>query len=161
MVHVSISVASVASGAESVWSNNGCYTSSTQGDPVHRVSKLAESVLAARVYDRLSSHEGLVLQGGAGTSYDVSYTVQQGIIRCCIIVISGVVFLTQACVVAGGTARLDYFRKVVAVPDASKTTLAWSFKAFGRSDLWVALITFLYLDFLDATGTLFSMGESL
>jgi len=47
------------------------------------------------------------------------------------------------------------------VPDASKTTLAWSFAAFGRSDLWVALITFLYLDFLDATGTLFSMGESL
>lgn len=47
----------------------------------------------------------------------------------------------------------------MAVPDASKTTLAWSFAAFGRSELWVALITFLYLDFLDATGTLFSMGE--
>lgn len=59
---------------------------------------------------------------------------------------------------AGGVERFDYFRNVVAVPNASKTTLAWSFAAFGRSELWVALITFLYLDFLDATGTLFSMG---
>lgn len=61
---------------------------------------------------------------------------------------------------AGGVERFNYFKNVVAVPDASKTTLAWSFAAFGRSELWVALITFLYLDFLDATGTLFSMGES-
>jgi hypothetical protein len=59
----------------------------------------------------------------------------------------------------GGVERLNFFKNVVAVPDASKTTLAWSFAAFGRSELWVALITFLYLDFLDATGTLFSMGE--
>lgn len=62
---------------------------------------------------------------------------------------------------AGGVERFEYFKNVVAVPDARKTTLAWSFAAFGRSELWVALITFLYLDFLDATGTLFSMGESL
>jgi hypothetical protein len=26
--------------------------------------------------------------------------------------------------------------------------------AFGNSQLWIALITFLYLDFLDATGTM-------
>lgn len=55
--------------------------------------------------------------------------------------------------------RFNFFKNVVAVPDASKTTLAWSFGAFGNPDLWVALITMLYLDFLDATGTLFSMGE--
>jgi xanthine/uracil/vitamin C permease (AzgA family) len=61
---------------------------------------------------------------------------------------------------AGGVERFEYFKNVVALPDARKTTLAWSFAAFGRSELWVALITFLYLDFLDATGTLFSMGES-
>jgi AGZA family xanthine/uracil permease-like MFS transporter len=60
---------------------------------------------------------------------------------------------------AGGVERFEYFKHVVAVPDARKTTLAWSFSAFHRSELWVALITFLYLDFLDATGTLFSMGE--
>jgi AGZA family xanthine/uracil permease-like MFS transporter len=63
-----------------------------------------------------------------------------------------------AVVYAGGVERFEFFKNVVAVPDASKTTLAWSFAAFGRSELWVALITFLYLDFLDATGTLFSMG---
>lgn len=41
---------------------------------------------------------------------------------------------------------------MVSVPNASKTTLAWSWDAFHNPDLWVALITFLYLDFLDATG---------
>jgi len=61
----------------------------------------------------------------------------------------------------GGAERLDYFKNVVSVPDASKTTLAWSWAAFGKSELWVALITFLYLDFLDATGTLFSMASML
>jgi AGZA family xanthine/uracil permease-like MFS transporter len=60
---------------------------------------------------------------------------------------------------AGGVERFEFFKNVVALPDASKTTLAWSFGAFGNPDLWVALITMLYLDFLDATGTLFSMGE--
>lgn len=66
------------------------------------------------------------------------------------------------CIVpAGGVERFEYFKHVVAVPDARKTTLAWSFSAFHSSELWVALITFLYLDFLDATGTLFSMGEPL
>lgn len=40
------------------------------------------------------------------------------------------------------------------MPDASKTSLTWSFSAFGNSHLWVALLTFLYLDFLDATGTM-------
>lgn len=60
---------------------------------------------------------------------------------------------------AGGEERFSYFKNVVAVPNARKTTLAWSFAAFSRSELWVALITFLYLDFLDATGTLFSMGK--
>jgi AGZA family xanthine/uracil permease-like MFS transporter len=65
----------------------------------------------------------------------------------------------RLCGFTGGVDRFEYFRNVVAVPDARKTTLAWSFAAFGNPDLWVALITMLYLDFLDATGTLFSMGE--
>ena len=46
------------------------------------------------------------------------------------------------------------FKHVVSVPNAQKTALAWNFQAFGNSHLWVALITFLYLDFLDATGTM-------
>ena len=47
---------------------------------------------------------------------------------------------------------MEFFKKVVSVPNTSKTALAWNFDAFHRSELWVALITFLYLDFLDATG---------
>lgn len=62
-------------------------------------------------------------------------------------------------VCTGGAGRLEYFRNVVSLPDARKTTLTWSFDAFGKSELWVALITFLYLDFLDATGTLYSMAS--
>lgn len=37
------------------------------------------------------------------------------------------------------------FRHVVSVPNTSKTALAWSFAAFGDGQLWIALITFLYL----------------
>jgi hypothetical protein len=41
-----------------------------------------------------------------------------------------------------------------AAPRPTQTSLTWSFSAFSNSQLWVALITFLYLDFLDATGTM-------
>jgi hypothetical protein len=44
---------------------------------------------------------------------------------------------------AGGAERFDFFKKVVSVPDARKTTLTWSFDAFHKTELWVALITFL------------------
>eukprot|EP00882_Tetradesmus_deserticola_P014537 GHRQ01015460.1.p1 GENE.GHRQ01015460.1~~GHRQ01015460.1.p1 ORF type:complete len:355 (+),score=124.76 GHRQ01015460.1:692-1756(+) len=70
-------------------------------------------------------------------------------------------FLGANSQVPGGADRYEFFKKVVSVPDASKTTLAWNFDAFHKSELWVALITFLYLDFLDATGTLFSMASML
>ncbi len=33
------------------------------------------------------------------------------------------------------------------------------FKALNTADVWVALITFLYLDFLDATSTMFAMAR--
>jgi AGZA family xanthine/uracil permease-like MFS transporter len=70
-------------------------------------------------------------------------------------------YLGEGSQVPGGAERYEFFKNVVSVPNASKTTLAWSFAAFGKSELWVALITFLYLDFLDATGTLFSMASML
>lgn len=70
-------------------------------------------------------------------------------------------YLGEESQVPGGADRKAFFSQVVSVPDARKTTLAWSFDAFGNPDLWVALITFLYLDFLDATGTLFSMATML
>lgn len=53
--------------------------------------------------------------------------------------------------------RWDYFKQVVAVPNISKTAGLLDFGGMGSKDLWVALITFLYVDFLDATGVLFSM----
>jgi hypothetical protein len=33
------------------------------------------------------------------------------------------------------------------------------FSALGRGDVWAALITFLYLDFLDATATAFALAQ--
>lgn len=55
----------------------------------------------------------------------------------------------------GGGERLDTFRQVVSVPNTSKTALAWSFGAFGDGQLWVALVTFLYLvSCVDSMGVL-------
>ncbi|WIA36283.1 hypothetical protein OEZ86_007609 [Tetradesmus obliquus] len=73
----------------------------------------------------------------------------------------GASFLGANSQIPGGADRYEFFRNVVSVPNAKKTTLAWNFDAFHKSELWVALITFLYLDFLDATGTLFSMASML
>ncbi|BDA42913.1 Adenine/guanine permease AZG1 [Coccomyxa sp. Obi] len=58
-----------------------------------------------------------------------------------------------------GESRWEYFRNVVAVPSIKKTGGALSFSNFASGDLWLALITFLYVDFFDATGTLFSMAN--
>ena len=52
---------------------------------------------------------------------------------------------------------MSYFKKVVAKPQIFNTGAAFDFSGFGSGDLWIALITFLYVDFLDTTGTLFSM----
>ncbi|WIA31315.1 hypothetical protein OEZ86_002217 [Tetradesmus obliquus] len=70
---------------------------------------------------------------------------------------STVSYLTDA--TPGGAERFDYFRRVVDVPNPSKTALALQWSALKNGDAWVALITFLYLDFLDATGTLFTMAR--
>ena len=51
-------------------------------------------------------------------------------------------------------------QKVVAVPSISKTGLQLDFSGMGSPDLWVALITFLYVDFLDATGTVRALSGS-
>ena len=66
----------------------------------------------------------------------------------------GASYLGAGSDIAGGAERLATFRRVVSAPDASRTALAWSFSAFKEGQLWVALFTFLYLDFLDATGSM-------
>ena len=60
---------------------------------------------------------------------------------------------------AGGADRLDEFKRVVDVPTLRATGGAISFKGFTSGELWLALVTFLYVDFLDTTGTLFSMAS--
>jgi AGZA family xanthine/uracil permease-like MFS transporter len=63
--------------------------------------------------------------------------------------------------VPGAKIRMDYFKKVVALPDTSMSAGQFDWSAFNNGNLWIALITFLYVDFLDATGTFFSMANFL
>ncbi|KAG2430674.1 hypothetical protein HYH02_013671 [Chlamydomonas schloesseri] len=70
----------------------------------------------------------------------------------------GASYLGASSQIPGGQERLDYFKKVVQVPSTSKTDLEMNFSAFGTAQLWAALISFLYLDLLDTTGTFYSMA---
>ncbi|KAF8009868.1 hypothetical protein BT93_J0756 [Corymbia citriodora subsp. variegata] len=58
-----------------------------------------------------------------------------------------------------GDAAYAYFKKVVDVHAIKKTAGALSFKNIGKGYFWEALITFLYVDILDTTGTLYSMAR--
>lgn len=53
------------------------------------------------------------------------------------------VTLLPALACAGGEARMDVFKQVVAAPTLSATGLAWDWSAFGDGKLWLALFTFL------------------
>jgi AGZA family xanthine/uracil permease-like MFS transporter len=67
-------------------------------------------------------------------------------------------YLGEDSTIPGGQDRLDYFKKVAVVPSTDQVAGKLNFSGFGNGDLWLALLTFLYVDFLDATGTLFSMA---
>jgi hypothetical protein len=56
-----------------------------------------------------------------------------------------------------GASRMEYFKKVVDTPSTAASAMKWDWSGLGRGDVWAALFSFLYLDFLDCTGTLFSM----
>lgn len=58
-----------------------------------------------------------------------------------------------------GNASYAYFKNVVDAHKIQLTAGALSFTEFNTSELWVALITFLYIDILDTTGTLFTMAK--
>ncbi|PRQ59589.1 putative xanthine/uracil/vitamin C permease [Rosa chinensis] len=60
---------------------------------------------------------------------------------------------------AAGDAAYEYFKKVFDVHTIQSTAGALSFKSFGKGYFWEALITFLYVDILDTTGTLYSMAR--
>ena len=60
---------------------------------------------------------------------------------------------------AAGDAAFAYFRKVVGFHMISTTAGKISFAGFRHGNVWVALVTLLYVDVLDTTGTMYSMAE--
>ncbi|KAB1214085.1 Adenine/guanine permease AZG1 [Morella rubra] len=58
-----------------------------------------------------------------------------------------------------GNEAFQYFKKVVDVHTIKSTAGALSFTDIGKGNFWQALITFLYVDVLDTTGTLYSMAR--
>ncbi|RAL52306.1 hypothetical protein DM860_016155 [Cuscuta australis] len=58
-----------------------------------------------------------------------------------------------------GDAAFNYFKKVIDVHKIKSTAGALSFKSIGKGHFWEALVTFLYVDILDTTGTLYSMAR--
>ena len=58
-----------------------------------------------------------------------------------------------------GDLGYEYFKKVVDVHVIKSTAGALSFKGIGKGYFWEALFTFLYVDILDTTGTLYSMAR--
>ncbi|KAF9586231.1 hypothetical protein BGW38_008213, partial [Lunasporangiospora selenospora] len=57
-----------------------------------------------------------------------------------------------------GNAMYDYFRKVASFHPIQITLGRMNFD-LGSSEVWIALITFLYVDIMDTTGTLYSMAK--
>ncbi|KAI9476962.1 hypothetical protein LPJ78_000905 [Coemansia sp. RSA 989] len=57
-----------------------------------------------------------------------------------------------------GNESFDFFKKVVTFHPI-KTTLAQFHWDVSSGEFWIALITFLYVDILDCTGTMFSMAK--
>ncbi|RKO83023.1 hypothetical protein BDK51DRAFT_21253, partial [Blyttiomyces helicus] len=57
-----------------------------------------------------------------------------------------------------GDSLYTFFTQVVAKPQIHHTAFALNFD-LSSGDVWLALITFLYVDILDTTGTMFSMAK--
>ncbi|KAL5707035.1 Adenine/guanine permease azg2 [Ranunculus cassubicifolius] len=58
-----------------------------------------------------------------------------------------------------GDQSYDYFKKVVDFHTIKSTAWAFSFSEFNKSEVWVAMITLLYVEVLGTTATLYSMAE--
>lgn len=57
-----------------------------------------------------------------------------------------------------GDSRFSYFKQVVSFHTIQKTWAVMDFQ-LNTGEFWLALITFLYVDILDTTGTMFSMAQ--
>ncbi|KAK3043312.1 hypothetical protein RJ639_002555 [Escallonia herrerae] len=84
--------------------------------------------------------------------------------------IYGIVFVTLISWIRGtgvtifpdtplGDSSFAYFKQVVDFHNIKSTAGAISFTNFNRSEVWVALVTLLYVDVLATTGTLYTMAE--
>ena len=62
---------------------------------------------------------------------------------------------------AEGQQRLDLFKQVAAAPTLTRIGAKLDFSGFNNGDLWIALLTFLFVDFADTTSTMFSMASFL
>jgi len=58
-----------------------------------------------------------------------------------------------------GDSAFNFFKQVVAFTPLRKVGNVIDFGAYGKSRVWYALITMLYVDILDTTGTLYSMAK--
>lgn len=58
-----------------------------------------------------------------------------------------------------GETAYNYFKKVVDIHTIKSTAGALSFMELGTPQFWEAMVTFLYVDILDTTGTLYSMAR--
>ena len=58
-----------------------------------------------------------------------------------------------------GNSAYRYFKKIVDVHVIGSTAGALNFSGMGKANFWEALFTFLYVDILDTTGTLYSMAR--
>eukprot|EP00798_Chlamydomonas_sp_ICE-L_P022192 gene22192-29252_t len=63
--------------------------------------------------------------------------------------------------IPGGAERFDFFKDVVTVPTVEKSGGKLHFSGLAKGDTWIALITFLYLDFLDATSCMFTLARQI
>ncbi|KAI8879638.1 hypothetical protein K501DRAFT_226207 [Backusella circina FSU 941] len=57
-----------------------------------------------------------------------------------------------------GNNMFDYFKKVVTVHNLDAVLGKFNFD-FTTKEIWIALVTFLYVDILDTTGTMYSMAR--
>lgn len=58
-----------------------------------------------------------------------------------------------------GNAAFQYFKKVVDIHTIKNTAGALSLSGINKGSFWLALITFLYVDILDTTATLYTMAR--
>jgi len=62
-------------------------------------------------------------------------------------------------VLGGGEDRWEYFKQIVKVEGMSLTAFQLDFSQLWTGELWLALLTFLYVDLLDTTGTFCAVAD--